>query len=381
MLARRIERLTSSLVRDILAVAQQPGVISFAGGLPASEALLSLDLAALPADVVKSALQYGPSEGEPQLRELIAQRMQSIGLDCRAEQVLILNGSQQGIDLVSKLMIDEGTPVLVEEPAYLAALQSFRLLGADLRTLPIADGVDLAALAKRLPEVAMAYLTPTFQNPSGYCYSQAERQAVAALLDTHGTCLFEDDPYRELAYDTPAPAPLVSHLKSAPWVYQGSFSKTLAPGLRLGYLIAHPDLMPHLVRLKQAADLHSNRLSQLIVTQILANDQLDPHLAAVLPLYRQRRDAMAKALATHLSPYATWSLPSGGLFFWVKLNTVDDTLALMRAALAQKLAIMPGVAFMASNQDDGAIRLNFSHANPEQIQAGIARLAQILRDF
>ncbi|WP_282099351.1 aminotransferase class I/II-fold pyridoxal phosphate-dependent enzyme [Deefgea sp. CFH1-16] len=234
MLARRIERLTSSLVRDILAVAQQPGVISFAGGLPASEALLSLDLAALPADVVKSALQYGPSEGEPQLRELIAQRMQAIGFNCSAEQVLILNGSQQGIDLVSKLMIDEGTPVLVEEPAYLAALQSFRLLGADLRTLPIADGVDLVALADQLPQVAMAYLTPTFQNPSGYCYSHAERKAVAELLDTHGTCLFEDDPYRELAYDTPAPAPLVSHLTSAPWVYQRLVQQNFGTGFTLG---------------------------------------------------------------------------------------------------------------------------------------------------
>lgn len=378
MLAQRIERLTSSLVRDILAVAQRPGVISFAGGLPAAEALLNVDLAALPPELLANAMQYGPTEGERGLREHVAKRMAKIGFECSADQILILNGSQQGIDLVSKLMIEEGTPVLVEEPAYLAALQSFKLFGADLRTVPLHQGVDVDALAAILPSVQMAYLTPTFQNPSAYCYSEAERQAVAALADTHGVCLFEDDPYRELAYDTPAPAPLVSFIQSAPWIYQGSFSKTLAPGLRLGFLIAHPDLMPHLIRLKQAADLHSNRLSQLIVSQILATGQLEPHLAKSLPIYRERRDAMAAALQQHLSNHATWSLPAGGLFFWVKLHGVSDTLALMRRALAQNLAIMPGVAFMASGRDEGYLRLNFSHAKPEQIEAGIAQLAALL---
>lgn len=378
MLAKRIERLTSSLVRDILAVAQRPGVISFAGGLPADEALLKVDINALSPALLSAAMQYGPSEGERSLREQVAARMGRIGLNCTADQVLILNGSQQGIDLVSKLMIEEGTPVLVEEPAYLAALQSFKLFGADLHPMPLHDGVDLKTLADVLPKVKMAYLTPTFQNPSGYCYSEAERRNVAAMLDTHGVCLFEDDPYRELAYDTPAPAPMVSFIQNAPWIYQGSFSKTLAPGLRLGFLIAHPDLMPHLIRLKQAADLHSNRLSQLIVSQILQNGQLEPHLEKTLPIYRARRDAMAAALQRHLSPYASWSTPAGGLFFWVKLHGVKDTLALMRECLNQDLAIMPGVAFMASGRDEGTIRLNFSHANPESIERGIAKLAQIV---
>ena len=378
MLARRIERLSSSLVRDILAVAQQPGMISFAGGLPADEALLSVDLTTLPPHLLANAMQYGPTEGELSLREQVAQRMAQIGLHCHADQVLILNGSQQGIDLVSKLMIEEGTPVLVEEPAYLAALQSFKLFGADLHAMPLQHGVDLNVLASILPQVKMAYVTPTFQNPSAYCYSEFERQAVAKLVDTHGVCLFEDDPYRELAYDTPAPAPLVSFIQSAPWIYQGSFSKTLAPGLRLGFLIAHPDLMPHLIRLKQAADLHSNRLSQLIVGQILANAQLEPHLAKSLPIYRERRDAMAAALKQHLSPHASWTLPQGGLFFWIKLHAVTDTLALMQRALAQNLAIMPGIAFMASGRDEGYLRLNFSHAKPAQIEAGIRQLAALL---
>jgi len=380
MLAKRIERLTSSLVRDILAVAQRPGVISFAGGLPADEALLQVDVNALSPDVLSDAMQYGPTEGERALREQVARRMATIGLQCSADQVLILNGSQQGIDLVSKLMIEEGTPVLVEEPAYLAALQSFKLFGADLRTVPLQQGVDIDALAAVMPSVNLAYLTPTFQNPSGYCYSEEERKSVAELADTHGVCLFEDDPYRELAYDTPAPVPMVSFVQSAPWIYQGSFSKTLAPGLRLGFLIAHPDLIPHLIRLKQAADLHSNRLSQLIVRQILEGGELEPHLAKSLPIYRERRDAMAAALQRHLAPYASWQVPAGGLFFWVKLNAVNDTLALMRQCLSNELAIMPGVAFMAGGRDEGYIRLNFSHAKPELIERGIAKLAQLVSE-
>jgi 2-aminoadipate transaminase len=225
MLAKRIERLTSSLVRDILAVAQRPGVISFAGGLPADEALLQLDMNTLSPDLLSKAMQYGPTEGERELREQVAQRMAKIGLNCSADQVLILNGSQQGIDLVSKLMIEEGTPVLVEEPAYLAALQSFRLFGADLKSVALQMPADMSALNQVLGEVQLAYLTPSFQNPSGYCYSREERIAIATQLDTRGVCLFEDDPYRELAYDAPAPAPMVSFIQSAPWIYQGGYSR------------------------------------------------------------------------------------------------------------------------------------------------------------
>ncbi|GGP19798.1 aminotransferase-like domain-containing protein [Silvimonas iriomotensis] len=377
MFAKRIERLTSSLVRDILAAASRPGVISFAGGLPAEEALYRPDPARIQ-DL--NCWQYGQTEGEPQLREAIAAEARALGIACDASQVLVLSGSQQGIDLVSKLFIEEGTRVLVEAPAYLAAVQSFRLFGADFLPVtvdPVA-GPDAGDFNTALEQAQLAYLTPTFQNPSGYCYPDAQRDRIAAALDAAGVPLFEDDPYRELAFDGAAPQPIVGRLQRAPWVYQGSFSKTLAPGLRLGFLIAHPDLVPHLTRLKQAADLHSNRLSQHLILQALQGG-LHEHVAQILPIYRERRDAMAAALERHLGDLVTWQKPVGGLFFWVRFKQPLDTHALMQRALEAGVAIMPGDAFYTAPPGFSCLRLNFSHSTPQDIDEGMARLASLLR--
>jgi 2-aminoadipate transaminase len=379
MFAKRIERLSSSLVRDILASASHPDTISFAGGLPAQETLYKPSLDAL---AEQNCWQYGQTEGEPELRQLIAEHGRALGIDCTAEQVLVLSGSQQGIDLVAKLFIDEQTPVLVEAPAYLAAIQVFNLFGARMlpMTVDSAQGPDLAQFDRLLGEARLAYLTPTFQNPSSYCYPDTVRAEMAEILDRHSTVLFEDDPYRDLSYEQKAPNPLVSHLKEARWIYQGSFSKTLSPGLRLGFIIAHPDLMQPLVRLKQAADLHSNRLSQFIVADIM-NGGLKEHVESVLPVYRQRRDAMDSALKQHLSDHASWQLPQGGLFFWLKLNRKIDTNLLMRKALEGGLAVMPGFAFYCEPQNDSYLRLNFSHANPDKIEEGVKRLAKLLAEW
>lgn len=376
MFANRIERLKPSLVREILAAAQAPGVISFAGGLPAAETLFQprLDQWQAPSHI----WQYGPSEGEADLRELVAARAKVMGLDCRPEQVLILNGSQQGIDLVAKLWVDEGTRVLCESPTYLAALQVFELFGAQLITGE-QDAIGLTPAAIMDNDARFAYLIPTFQNPTGACYSLPQRQALAAALDIKGMPVFEDDPYRDLSFDGAAPAPLVSHLNSARWVYQGSFSKTLAPGLRLGYLIAHPDLIVSLTRLKQAADLHSNRLSQAIVAEVLRSGQLDEHVAGILPSYRAKRDAMHTALSQHLADRASWIKPAGGLFFWLHLHRQQDTLSLMQQGLTQNLAVMPGVPFYPHGNGASALRLNFSHSSLDQIEEGVRRLAGLLR--
>lgn len=380
MFAERINRLTSSLVRDILAVATKPGMISFAGGLPAEEGLFrprdaGIDLNALPDEL----WQYGTSEGEPALREWVAKRAGGMGLACSADQVLILNGSQQGIDLVAKLMVDEGTPMLVESPAYLAALQVFKLFGATMHGIAQdCEGALPAALADA-PDARFVYLTPTFQNPTGRCASVARRAELAAICDQRELPVFEDDPYRDLSFDAPPPAPLVSHLKRARWIYQGSFSKTLSPGLRLGYLIAHPDLYPQLVRLKQAADLHTNRLSQFIVLQALQRDLIAPHVAHNLPLYRERRDAMQTALEQELGDLADWVKPSGGLFFWLHLRQKIDGMALLNQALPRGLAFMPGDAFFADDANYPALRLNFSHSSPDEIVRGVHILAELLK--
>ncbi|MGJ3593679.1 PLP-dependent aminotransferase family protein, partial [Stutzerimonas stutzeri] len=331
--SERITRLKSSLIREILAAAQRPEVMSFAGGLPAEAMLPAVDWAELPA----SMGQYGMSEGEPALREAIAAQARALGVPCEASQVLIVSGSQQTLDLASKLFIDSGTEVLVEAPTYLAALQSFQLFGAQcLAVAQQADGPDLAALRSMLEQhaPAFAYLIPTFQNPSAVRYSEAKREAVADLLDEYGVTLLEDEPYRELVFDQGSARPIVSRLKRASWIYTGTVSKTLLPGLRVGYLIASADLFPYLLRLKQSADLHTNRIGQWQALQWLGSDHYQAHLGQLREFYRVRRDAMQAALTEHFSDLATWELPQGGLFFWLTLKQPLDTRTLLNRALA-----------------------------------------------
>lgn len=379
MYSERINRLTGSLIREILALTQQPGVISFAAGLPATAAMPPLDLS----DAPQGLRQYGTTEGEPELRALIAQNLQVLGCTCKPEQVLITAGSQQGIDLISKLFIDPGTPVLLEAPSYLAALQSFRLFGARFLTLPLtADGIDPQVLRQRIAQdrPALAYLIPTFQNPSGYCYSDAVRREVAQVLDETGVTLVEDEPYRELVYQSVTRTPITSYLKRAPWIYLGSFSKTGLPGLRLGYLASSPELYPLLVRLKQSTDLHTNRISQWWATRFLSDPDYPAHLERLRARYRTQRDAMAAALDRHFRDIAAWQVPAGGLFFWVRLHTPVDTRVLLKAALAQQVAFMPGEPFFADvAMEHGWMRLNFSHASDAEIETGIERLAAVIR--
>lgn len=377
--SERVSRLKSSLIREILAAAQKPGVMSFAGGLPAEAMLPSVEWADMPVAMG----QYGMSEGEPALREALAAEARALGIECQASQVLVLSGSQQALDLAAKLYIDQGTEVLLEAPTYLAALQAFQFFGADC--LPVqmaADGPDLASLRSRLEQhrPAFIYLIPTFQNPSGLRYSEAKRAAVAALLDEFGVTLIEDEPYRELTFDGGTAKPLVSHLRKASWIYTGTLSKTLLPGLRVGYLIASPDLFPHLLRLKQSADLHTNRVSQWQALQWLGTEKLERHLQALRDYYRSRRDAFQAALETHFCDLADWQVPEGGLFFWLTLKRPLDTRTLLEAALAVDVAFMPGEPFFPEpDKHLGHLRLNFSHVEPEKLDEGLKRLAAVVR--
>jgi DNA-binding transcriptional MocR family regulator len=372
--SQRVRNLHPSPIREILAVIDRPGMISFAGGLPAPETFPSIDVGAMPA----SWLQYGPSEGEPVLRARIAAELATIGLDCAPEQVLVLSGSQQGIDLVGKLFVDEGTTVAVESPTYLAALQVFRFMGARFATI---ERGDPAAFAGASVRPAFAYAIPTFQNPTGRCYDAGERDALAQACDAAGVPLFEDDPYRDLVYDACDRTPVCARLSRASWVYQGSFSKSFAPGLRLGFLAASPDLVPYLVRLKQAADLHSNRVSQWLVLQQLDDPARGARLAALAQTYRSKRDAFAHLLQRHLGGLATWEAPPGGLFFWLTLNSMRDTRALLAPAIERGVAFMPGEPFYADGRRAaGALRLNFSHASEAQADKGLQILAELLRE-
>ncbi|WP_374246937.1 PLP-dependent aminotransferase family protein [Zoogloea sp.] len=369
-LSARVHDLHPSPIREILAVVGRPGMISFAGGLPAAETFPELGLAA-----PHEALQYGPSEGDPALRERIAGELAALGLDAPPERVLVLSGSQQGIDLVGKLFIDAGTPVAVESPTYLAALQVFRFFGA--RFAPFSpETVSAGFFRNHRP--AFAYAIPTFQNPTGRCYGAAERAALAAACMESGVPMFEDDPYRDLVFDACERRPVCAGIQGSPWIYQGSFSKSLAPGLRLGFLAASPELFAPLVRLKQAADLHSNRLSQWLVLQQLEAAGRPARLARLADFYRAKRDAFDAALRRHFSGLADWQTPAGGLFFWLQLRQPIDTRLLLPAAIGQGVAFMPGEAFYPLDPRAGTLRLNFSHAAEDEMDRGLAILAGLV---
>lgn len=368
----RTRDLHASPIREILAVVNRPGMISFAGGLPSPESFPHFSLEAMP----QAMLQYGPSEGEWELRQRVAQDVCARGLHCTAEQVLILSGSQQGIDLVAKLFVDPGTAVAVESPTYLAALQVLRFFGARFLAYA-ADALEMSDWQREQP--AFAYAIPTFQNPSGRCLDAAQRNALAAACDAAQVPLFEDDPYRDLVYDACERTPVCARLRQAPWIYQGSFSKSLAPGLRLGYLVASPELLPFLTRLKQAADLHSNRVSQWLVLQQLNDPAREQRLQELALHYRQRRDAFEVALRRHFSTLATWQTPPGGLFYWLTLKQRIDTRLLLPKAIEAGVAFMPGEPFLPMEEEGcGQLRLNFSHASAAQAEVGLAKLAALL---
>ncbi len=371
----RIHDLHRSPIREILAVIDRPGMISFAGGLPASDTFPQFGID----DIPQHLLQYGPSEGEWELRQRIARNLNERKLRCSAEQVLIVSGSQQGIDLVAKLFVDPGTTVAVESPTYLAALQVFRFFGA--RFMPYDAGTLGGQTADR-NKPALVYAIPTFQNPTGRCLTASERDALAHACDLSQIPLFEDDPYRDLVYNECERTPVCARLARTQWIYQGSFSKTLAPGLRLGYLVASPELLPLLVRLKQAADLHSNRISQWLVLRQLNDPAHGARLTELAARYRQRRDAFEAALRRHFGELASWHTPPGGLFFWVTLKHRIDTRLLLPQAIAEGVAFMPGEPFFPLEvRGCGQLRLNFSHASEEQADRGLATLARLVRSY
>ena len=367
----RVKDLHPSPIREVLSAATRPGMVSFAGGLPSPESFPHFDL-----DIPAGRLQYGPTEGDEDLRRHIAQDLKGISLDVDPEQILVISGSQQGLDLVAKLFIDSGTAVAVESPTYLAALQVFRFYGA--RFVSFSPNRLEPALAFEPP--AFLYAIPTFQNPTGHCYSKNERNKLALFCERHGVTLFEDDPYRDLVYDPCETTPICARIRETSWIYQGSFSKSLAPGLRLGFLAASPDLVPYLIRLKQAADLHSNRVSQWLVLKMLEHPGRQERVGALRDLYRRKRDDFSFLLEKHFSHLATWEIPKGGLFFWLKLKDPIDTRKLLQQALDHGVAFMPGEPFFPEAEIQiGTLRLNFSHASEKEAGRGLTKLADLLR--
>lgn len=381
-LARRAERMNPSVLREILKVTERPGIISFAGGLPSPRTFPVQAFADACAKVLgndgHASLQYAASEGYRPLREMVA-RMLPWPVD--PEQVLITTGSQQGLDLVAKVLLDHGSRVLVETPTYLGALQAF----SPMEPVPVgiasdAEGLDVADLARKREGARFLYVLPNFQNPTGRTMSEARRQAVVQTARELGLPVVEDNPYGDLWFDAPPPAPLAARHPEGT-IYLGSFSKVLAPGLRLGYLVAPAAVFPKLLQAKQAADLHSPSFNQRMVAEVLRDGFLDRHVPTIRALYKAQRDAMLAALEREMQGLdVQWNTPEGGMFLWARLPAGLDAVQLLPQAVERNVAFVPGAPFYADTPDPRALRLSFVTASVEQIDTGIAALAATIRD-
>jgi 2-aminoadipate transaminase len=381
-LARRAERMNPSVIREILKVTEKPGIISFAGGLPSPKTFPVEAFAAACETVLRTdgraALQYAASEGYRPLCEWVAA---SMPWDVSPDQVLITTGSQQGLDLVAKVLIDEGSTVLVETPTYLGALQAFTPMEPHIVSVDSdAEGVDVDDLLKKAPGARFLYVLPNFQNPTGRSMSEARRAALVAAAKTAGLPIVEDNPYGDLWFDQPPPKPLTARNPEG-CIYLGSFSKVLAPGLRLGYVIAPKAIMPKLLQAKQAADLHSPSFNQRMVSEVLKDGFLDRHVPTIRALYKAQCHAMLEALAQEMAGLdVVWNSPDGGMFLWVRLPAGMNAVELLPKAVDKGVAFVPGAAFYATEADPRTLRLSFVTASEEQIHIGIAALAQAIRE-
>ncbi|HQD14679.1 MAG TPA: PLP-dependent aminotransferase family protein [Ottowia sp.] len=389
-LAARAEAMNPSAIREILKITERPGILNFAGGLPSPEtfpvdAMRAACARVLAEDspVARPSLQYAASEGLPELRQWVAAELGRQGARVAPEQVLITTGSQQGLDLLAKVLLDAGSRVLVETPTYLGALQAFAPMQPRFDSVTSDEGgLTAQGLREKLQNEErprFVYLLPNFQNPSGRMQDEARRQQLIAVCREHGLPIVEDNPYGELWYDAPPPAPLLARWPEGV-LYLGSFSKILAPGLRLGYVIAPPGLYPKLLQAKQAADLHTPGFNQRVVAEVIRDGFLDRHVPTIRARYKVQRDAMLAALARELGPAgAEWTRPRGGMFVWVRLPEGLDAQALLPAAVEAGMAFVPGAPFFAGQPDPRTLRLSFVTSTLEQIDAGMAALGRVVR--
>jgi len=382
-LARRAERMNPSVIREILKITERPGIISLAGGLPSPDTFpieaMREATARVLAEAPREALQYAASEGFGPLREWVAAHMAEKGLQLDASQVLITTGSQQGLDLVGKILIDAGASVAVETPTYLGALQAFAPYEPEVVTVACDEHGPRPDSLSAVKGARFLYVLPNFQNPSGRCMGEARRAALSEAACDLGLPLVEDNPYGDLWFDAEPPAPLAARWAEGT-VYLGSFSKVLAPGLRLGYVIAPKALVPKLLQAKQAADLHTPGFNQRVVHEVIRNGFLDQHVPTIRARYKAQRDAMRAALEAHMPQGCHWTVPSGGMFFWVELPEGVDAVALLPKAVELGMAYVPGAAFFAAEPKLNTLRLSFVTVAPDLIERGVAMLAQALKD-
>jgi len=376
--------MKSSVIREALKVTQESDVISFAGGLPSPDVFPANDFRSACMHVLEEhgpeALQYGTTEGFTPLRQMIARHAKRYGITAGPENILITCGSQQALDLIGKVFIDPGDQIIVEKPTYLGALQAWNAYEADFLGVPIdSEGIRLDELEQALEAGGkFVYLMPNFQNPTGITLSLERRKRIVELVAKHEVPLIEDDPYGQLRYEGKHITPLFA-LDGPDVIYLSTFSKIISPGLRLGWMVAPPDIIHRLVQAKQGTDLHTSTLIQMVVYEISHGGFLDRQVRAIRSVYRERRDSMLSAMKKYFPAGVTWTQPQGGLFLWVTLPALLDSAEVLREALKEKVAFVPGASFYADGSGANTMRLNFSYPKPTIIEEGIHRLAKVLK--
>ena len=384
LFADRMSNVPRSFVREILRVTEDPDIISFAGGLPNPISFPHKEIAESAAAVFKDssneALQYGSTEGYKPLRDYIAKRYQNSGLDINPDNILMINGSQQGLDLIGKVFLNRNDTVLIERPTYLAAIQSFGLYEPKFVSIPLLeDGVDLEVLEDMVESFnpKFFYSIPNFQNPTGITYSKNKREKIGDIFNRNNTILVEDNPYGEIRFigeDLPS---IKNYIENS--VLLGSFSKILSPGMRLGWIVADKEIMNHLITAKQASDLHSNYLTQMIVHHYLTGYDVENHIQNIRNMYRIQRDCMVNMIKKYFPSDVKYTKPEGGMFLWVTLPEDMSSMELFEIAIKENVAFVPGEAFYSNNPETNTLRLNFSNSNKKKIEEGIKRLGHAIK--
>jgi len=383
--ADRMYSVKKSFIREILKVTEDPSIISFAGGLPNPRSFPGEEVAAAAAKVLKegreSALQYSTTEGYLPLREYIAKRYARYGIKADASEILITTGSQQGLDLIGKVFLNKGDTVAVERPTYLAAIQSFGMYEPRFVDIPLRDdGIDVEAMAKATAGAKLLYTVPSFQNPTGITYSREKRKQVAETLKDSDVVFVEDNPYGDIRFMGEDLPPMRYYLDSDV-ITMGTFSKTVSPGMRLGWLHAPGEIMDKLVTAKQAADLHTSYFVQRVVYQYLADNDVEKHIKKIRGMYKVQRDAMVSAIERYFPDGVKHTKPEGGMFLWVTLPEGISSLDLFDLALKEKVAFVPGQAFFVDGSGQNTLRLNYSSSDEARIEEGIKRLAQAMESL
>ncbi len=383
LFADRMNNVHKSFIREILKVTENPEIISFAGGLPNPDSFPVKEVQEAVTNVLTSngeeILQYSTTEVYQPLREYIASRYKKNGLKVHPDQVLITNGSQQGIDLTGKIFLNKDDNVLVESPTYLAAIQSFGLMEARFKSVPLLeDGADLDAVKRSLDEnrIKLFYSVTNFQNPTGITYSQKKREMLADILKDRDTIFVEDNPYGEIRFLGEDIPPVKKYLDSG--VLFGSFSKIVSPGMRLGWIVAPDEVMEKLVTAKQASDLHSNYFTQRVVYQYLTDNDVDKHIEKIKAMYRDQRNLMVEMIEEYFPEDVKITRPEGGMFLWVTLPEDLSSLKLFDLAIKENVAFVPGKAFYTDDMGDNTLRLNFSNSSADKIEEGIKRLGSVI---